>query len=74
MRKLLCKPHDRAATEDKSNIADQIDCNNGDAGNFGKSKRPLESRSDEHKRSVRNCDFYKNETGENCWEKAQNIS
>ena len=44
LRRLLCKPKDRVATEDKSNIVYKIDC----------SKRPLKSRSDEQKRSVKN--------------------
>ena len=28
MRKLLCKPKDRVATEDKDNIVYEIDCSN----------------------------------------------
>ena len=53
MRKLLCKPKDRVATEDKNNIVYEIDCSNCEAVYFGESKRSLKSRSDEHKRSVR---------------------
>ena len=56
LRKLLCQPKDRVATEDKNNIAYEIDCSNCQAVYFGESKRSLKSRSDEHKRSVRNCD------------------
>ena len=31
LRKLLCKPKDRVATEDKNNIAYKIDCSNYEA-------------------------------------------
>ena len=31
LRKLLCKPKDGVATEDKNNIANEIDCSNCDA-------------------------------------------
>ena len=37
--KLLCKPKDRVATEDKNNIVYEIDCSNCHAVYFGKSKR-----------------------------------
>ena len=56
LRKILCKLKDQVATEDKSNIVYEIDCSNCQAVYFGESKRSLKSRSDEHKRSVRNCD------------------
>ena len=58
LRKLLCKPKDRVATEDENNIVYEIDCSNCQAVYFGESKRSLKSRSDEDKRSVRNgyCD------------------
>ena len=62
LRKLLCKPKDWVAREDKNNIAYEIDCSNGEAVYFGESKWSLKSRSDEHKRSVRNCDCDKNDT------------
>ena len=48
LRKLLCKPKDRVATEDKSNIVCETDCSNCEAVYFGESKRSLKSRSDEH--------------------------
>ena len=60
LRKLICKPKDRVATEDKSNIVYEIDCSNYQALYFGESKRSLKSRSDEHERSVRNCVCDKN--------------
>ena len=66
LRKLLCKPKDEVATEDK-NIAYEIDCSNYQAVYFGESKRSLKSRSDEHKRSARNCDCDKNEIAKHCW-------
>ena len=74
MRKLLCKPKDRVATEDKNNIVYEIDYSNCQAVYFGESKRSLKSRSDEHKRSVRNCDCDKNETAKLCWEADHNFS
>ena len=58
LRKLLCKPRDQVATEDKNNIVYELDCSNCQAVNFGASK----SHPDEHKRSARNCDCDKNET------------
>ena len=47
--KLLCKPKDRVATEDKKNIVYEIDCSKCQAVYFGESKWSLELRSDEHK-------------------------
>ena len=38
------------------------------------SKRSLKSRSDEHKRSVRNCDCDKNEIAKHCWEADHNFN
>ena len=66
LRKLLCK--DRVATENKNNIVYEIYCNNCEAVYYSESKRSLKSRSDKHKRSVRNCWCYKNETAKRCWE------
>ena len=68
MRKLLCKPKDRVGAEDKNNIVYGIDCGNCEAVCFCESKRSLKTRSDEHKRSVRNCDRDKNEIAKHCWE------
>ena len=74
LRKLLCKPKDRVATEDKDNIVYEIDCSNCEAVYFGESKRSLKSRSDERKRSVRNCDCDKNEIAKHCWEADHNFN
>ena len=74
LRKLLCKSKDRVAIEDKNNIVYEIDCSNCQAVYFGESKRSLKSRSDEHKRSVRNCDCDKNEIAKHCWEADHNFS
>ena len=46
LRKLLCKPKDRVATEDKNNIVYEIDCSNCKAVYFGESTWSLKSRSD----------------------------
>ena len=48
LRKPLCKPKDRVATENKNNIIYEIDCSNCEAVYFSESKRSLKSRSDEH--------------------------
>ena len=71
---LLCKPKDRVATQDKNNIVYEIDCSNCKAVYFGESKRSLKLRSDEHKRSVRNCDCDKNEIAKHCWEADHNFN
>ena len=71
--KLLCKPKDRIATEEKNNIVYEIDCSNCKAVYFGQFKRSLNSLSDEHKISVRNCDYYKNEIAKHCWEADYNF-
>ena len=72
--KLLCKPKDRLATEDKSNILYKIDCSNCEEVYFLESKPSLKSRSDEQKRSVRNCDSDKNEIAKHCWEANHNFN
>ena len=74
LRKLLCKPKDRVATEDKNNIVYEIDCSNCEAVYFGESKRSLKSCSNEHKRSVRNCDCDQNKIAKHCWEADHNFS
>ena len=68
LHKLLCKPKDQVAAEDKYNIVYEIDCSNCQAVYFGESKLSLKSCSDDHKRSVRNWDCDKNETVKHCWE------
>ena len=54
LRKILCKPEDWVAAEDKNSTVYEIHCSNREAVYFGESKRSLKSRSDEHRRSVRN--------------------
>ena len=66
--KLLCKPKDRVATEDKNNIVYEIDCSKCEAVYFGESKPSLKSCSYEHKRFVRNCDCQKNKIAIHYWE------
>ena len=70
----LRKPKDRVAAEDKNNIVYEVDCSNCQAVYFGESKRSLKSRSDEHKKSVRNCDCDKNEIAKHCWEAGHNFN
>ena len=74
MRKVLCKPKDRVATEDKNNVVFEIDCSNCEAVYFGESKRSLKSRSDEHKRSIRNCDCDKNEIAKTAGEQITTLT
>ena len=74
LHKLLCKPKDPVATGDKNNIVYEIDCSNCQAVYFGESKWSLKSHSDEHKRSIRNCNCDKNEIGKHCWEADHNIN
>ena len=74
MRKLLCKSKDRVATGDKSNIVYEIDCSNCESIYFGQSKRSLKLCSDEHKRSVKNCDCDENEITNHCWKANHNSS
>ena len=62
LRKLFCKQKDR----ENKNIVYEIDCSNCETIYFCESKRFLKSRSDEHKRSVRNCDCHKNDIAKNC--------
>ena len=66
--KLLCKLKDRVATEDKNSIVYEISCSNCEAVCFSESNWSLKLRSDEHKRSVRNCDCKKNENAKHCWQ------
>ena len=73
-RKRLCKPKNQRATEDKNNIVYEIDCSNCEAVYFGKSKRSLKSRSDEHKWSVRNCGFERNKIAKHCWKADHDFS
>ena len=74
LQKFLCKPKDRVATEDKNNIVYEIGCSNCEAIYFGESKRSLKLPSDEHKRSVRNCDCDKNEIAKHRWESDHNFN
>ena len=71
--KLLCKPKNWVAIED-NNIVHETECSNCEAVHFAKSKWPLKSRSDEQKRSVRNCDCEKNKIAKHCWEPDHNFS
>ena len=74
LRKLLCKPKDRVATEDKNSVVYEIDCSNCETVYYGESKRSLKSRSNEQKRSARNCDCDKNEIAKHCWQAYHNFS
>ena len=62
MCKLLCKPKDQVATEDKNNIV-----------YITESTRSLKLRSDKHKKAVRNYNCEKNEIAKHCWEAGHNF-
>ena len=47
---------------------------NCEAAYFGESKLYLKLSSNEHKRSVRNCDCKKNKIAKHCWEADNNFS
>ena len=51
-----------------------IDCSNCQAVFFSEYKWSLKSRSDEHKRSIRNCNCDKNEIAKHCWEADHNFN
>ena len=55
LHKLLWKPKDPVATGDKNNIVYEIDCSICQTVYFGEFKRSLKWHSDEHKRSISNC-------------------
>ena len=74
LHKLLCNPKDQVATEDKNNIIYEIEYSYCEAVYFGESKRSLKLGSDEHKRSVNNCDCDKNEIAKHYWEANHNFS
>ena len=74
LRKLLCKPKDRVATEDQKNIVCEIECSNCEVAYFGKSKRSLKFPSDEHRGYVRNCNSERSKTAKNCLEADRNFS
>ena len=71
LRKLLCKPKDRVATEGKYNIVYEIDCSNGQKVYVHMNTC---SRSHKHKRYVINCDCENNEIAKHCWEADHNFS
>ena len=52
----------------KSNIVYEIYCSNCESVCFCKSIWSSKLRSDEHKRSVRNCDCDTNKIAKHCWE------
>ena len=68
------KKKDWVATENKNNIVYEIDWSNCEAVYFGESGRSLKLHSDEHKRSVRNCDCGKNEIAKHCCEADHNFN
>ena len=74
LQKLLCKPKDHVAAEDKNIILYEIDCSNCEAVYFVESKRSLKSQNLKQKRSVTNCDCDKNKIAKNCWDADHNFN
>ena len=74
LHKLLSKPKDRVATEDKNNTVYEINCSSCEAVYFGESKRYLKLMSDEQKRSARNYNCKKNKIVNHCREGDHNFS
>ena len=74
LSKLLCKPKDPVATEDKNNIVYEIDCSNCQVVYFGESERSLKLCSDDQKRSARNCGCDRNEIAKHSWEADHNFN
>ena len=74
LRKLLCKPNNRVATEVKNNIVYEIGYRNCEAVYFSEPKRFLKSHSDEHKKTVKNCDCDKNTIAKHFWEAYHNFN
>ena len=74
LRKLLCKPEGKVATEDKKKIVYEIDFSYRKAVYFGEHKRSQKICHNEPKRSVRNCDCEKNKFVKYCWEADHNFS
>ena len=74
LHKLLCKPKDRVAIEDKNNIVYETDCRSCQAVYFGESKRSLKSLSDEHKRSIMKYVCDRDEIAKHCREADHNFT
>ena len=72
--KLLCKPKDPVATEDKYNIIYEIDFSNSQTVYFFESKGSLKLHSDEHKRSTKNYNCDKNEIAKHCCKADHNFN
>ena len=66
MCKLFSKPKNEVATGDKNNFFMKSAVVTAKQSTFGESKQNLKSRSDEHKGSVRNWDYEKNEIAKYC--------
>ena len=72
LRKLHRKLKDRVATEDKNNTIYEFDCTNWEVVYFNESKRSLKLVF-KHKRTVKNCDYEKNEIAKHCWKAVHNF-
>ena len=75
LHKLICKQKDWRATEDKNNSVYEIECSKLETVNyFSKSKQTLNPCSDEHNRSVRNCDCENDEIAKLRWQRNHNFT
>ena len=66
--KLLCKPKDQVARENKNNIFCEIDCRNCKSVYFWWIQTLFKTAFRWTQKVVRNCDCEKNETAKSCWE------
>lgn len=70
---VFCKWKNTVATKAKNNIVYEIYCSNCQALRFGEARLSLKSSSDKQRRSVKNCDYRKNQIATYCWEADQKV-
>ena len=68
--KLLCKPKDRVATEDKNNIVYEIDCSNYEAVYFVETKRSVSPVQ----MTTKDMSGISIEIAQHCWEADHNFN
>ena len=74
MRKILCKPKDRVATENKNKIVYEINCSNCEAVYLGESKNKTARRMKLRMKIKIEIKNDKNEIAKHCWEVDLNFS
>ena len=74
LRKILCKPKDRVATENKNKIVYEINCSNCEAVYLGESKNKTARRMKLRMKIKIEIKNDKNEIAKHCWEVDLNFS